>query len=426
MNETLDNLLDEQFDAINNEIATDITHSKTKNLSEHFDDDAPLIRFVYKIILDAVHKKASDIHFEPYEKIVRIRIRLDGILHELSNLNLNLAQQICARIKIMADLDIAERRIPQDGRFQIHLTSNKNIDFRVNSCPTLYGEKIVIRILDTLNDRLTIDDLGLEASQKNLFLQTLHKPQGMILVTGPTGSGKTVTLYTGLSLLNTVQLNISTVEDPVEIHLNGINQVNICNKTGLTFPIVLRALLRQDPDVIMVGEIRDQETAEIGIKAAQTGHLVLSTLHTNNAAQTLIRLLNMGLPFYNIVSSVKLIIAQRLVRKLCQYCKQPAMLTDVMIVEKELQNIPIGNQSIYIANAQGCTHCIKGYKGRIGVFEIMSLTSSLNTLILSDVKPTHSQELAVQEGMLTLHKASLLKVSRGETSLEEIYRVIKD
>jgi type IV pilus assembly protein PilB len=426
MNETFNNLLDEQFDAINNEIASDITYSKTKNLSEHLKDDAPLIRFVYKIILDAVDKKASDIHFEPYEKIIRIRIRLDGILHELSNLNLNLAQRICARIKIMADLDIAERRIPQDGRFQIHLKSNKNIDFRVNSCPTIYGEKIVIRILDTLSDRLTIDDLGLEASQKNLFLQTLYKPQGMILVTGPTGSGKTVTLYTGLSLLNTVQLNISSVEDPVEIHLNGINQVNICNKTGLTFPIVLRALLRQDPDVIMVGEIRDQETAEIGIKAAQTGHLVLSTLHTNNAAQTLIRLLNMGIPFYNIINSVKLIIAQRLVRKLCQYCKQPATLADVLIAEKELKNIFIGNPSIYIANGQGCTNCIKGYKGRIGVFEIMPITSSLNTILLGNVQATQLQELAVKEGMLTLQQASLLKVSRGETSLEEIYRVIKE
>lgn len=385
-------------------------------------DDAPIVKFVNRILLEAIHKSVSDIHFEPYEHEFRIRYRLDGLLYQVSSHSISLASRITARIKIMANLDISERRIPQDGRFKMSLSSEKSMNFRVSSCPTIGGEKIVIRILDPETTNIGIDALGFNVWQKTIFLNHIHRPQGLILVTGPTGSGKTATLYSALNLLNTLDVNISTVEDPVEIKLCGINQVNINPKAGLEFSNALRSFLRQDPDIIMVGEIRDYETAEIAIKAAQTGHLVLSTLHTNSAAETLTRLVNMGIPSFNIASSISLIIAQRLIRKLCDSCKQgrddttPNSLIELGFSKDDAENIQL-------YKAVGCNQCTNGYRGRMGVFEIMPMNKSLGQLIMSGGNSLDIQKQATASGMLTIYQSGLEKIKAGLTTMEEVNRV---
>lgn len=388
-------------------------------------EDAPIVKFVNRILIEAIKKEASDIHFEPYERTYRIRYRQDGILHEVTSPPVNLSARIAARIKVMSNLDISERRVPQDGRFKMKLSASRAVDFRVSTCPTVGGEKVVMRILDPSMTQVGIDSLGFTEQQKDYFLRSVQRPQGMILVTGPTGSGKTVTLYTGLSILNTPESNISTAEDPVEIKVPGINQVNIHPKAGLTFAKILRAFLRQDPDIIMVGEIRDLETAEIAIKAAQTGHLVLSTLHTNSAAETLTRLLNMGVPSFNIASSVTLIIAQRLVRRLCDHCKilrddyTPNSLLELGFSEKDTQTV-----NIYKANE--CNQCTNGYHGRVGLFEVLPMSKELGQIIMSGGTSLDILKYAQSKGMLTLYQAGLEKVKQGITSLEEINRITVD
>ena len=387
-------------------------------------DDAPIVKYVNKMLLDAIRGGASDIHFEPYEKIYRVRYRTDGILKEISRPSIKLAPKISARVKIMAQLDISERRIPQDGRIKMKLSKTKAIDFRVNTLPTLWGEKIVLRILDPSQAKLGIDVLGYEEDQKQLYLDALEQPQGMILVTGPTGSGKTVSLYTGLNILNTPGINISTAEDPAEINLEGINQVNVNTKVGLGFAEALRAFLRQDPDVIMVGEIRDLETANIAIKAAQTGHLVLSTLHTNSAAETLTRMMNMGVPAFNIATSVSLIIAQRLGRRLCS-CKQPADIPkDVLLKEGFTQEQIDTGFTLY--RPKGCDKCSNGYKGRVGIYEVVKITEELASMIMEEASSIKIAKQAQAEGFRNLRQSALLKVMEGVTSLEEANRVTKD
>jgi type IV pilus assembly protein PilB len=388
-------------------------------------DDAPIVKYVNKMLLDAIRGGASDIHFEPYEKSYRVRYRTDGILKEISRPSIKLAPKISARVKIMAQLDISERRVPQDGRIKMKLSKTKAIDFRVNTLPTLWGEKIVLRILDPSQAKLGIDVLGYEEDQKQLYLDALEQPQGMILVTGPTGSGKTVSLYTGLNILNTTERNISTAEDPAEINLEGINQVNVNNKVGLGFAEALRAFLRQDPDVIMVGEIRDLETANIAIKAAQTGHLVLSTLHTNSAAETLTRMMNMGVPAFNIATSVSLIIAQRLGRRLCNSCKQPADIpADVLLQEGFTQEQIDTGFTLY--RPKGCDKCNGGYKGRVGIYEVVKITDELANMIMEEASSIKIAKQAQAEGFRTLRQSALLKVIQGVTSLEEANRVTKD
>ncbi|SDI42747.1 type IV pilus assembly protein PilB [Ferrimonas sediminum] len=385
-------------------------------------DDAPIVIYINKLLTDAIKRGASDLHFEPYEKEYRIRFRIDGVLHPISSPPVNLASRISARLKVMSKLDIAERRLPQDGRIKLRLGRKKSIDFRVSTLPTLFGEKIVMRILDGSAALLNIDALGYEPDQKARFCDTLARPQGMILVTGPTGSGKTVSLYTGLNILNTAQRNISTAEDPVEINLNGINQVQINNKAGLSFATALRAFLRQDPDVVMVGEIRDLETAEIAIKAAQTGHLVLSTLHTNSAAETLTRLQNMGVAPYNIAASVSLIIAQRLCRRLCPHCKQPESLPQQVLTREGFSREQVdGGLTLY--RAVGCSHCTGGFKGRLGVYELMPMNPALAELIMAGGTSLALQALARKQGMVPLRESGLAKVAQGLTSLAEINRI---
>lgn len=388
-------------------------------------DDAPIVKYVNKMLLDAIRGGASDIHFEPYEKIYRVRYRTDGILKEVSRPSIKLAPKISARVKIMAQLDISERRVPQDGRIKMKLSKTKAIDFRVNTLPTLWGEKIVLRILDPSQAKLGIDVLGYEEDQKKLYMDALAQPQGMILVTGPTGSGKTVSLYTGLNILNTPGINISTAEDPAEINLEGINQVNVNNRVGLGFAEALRAFLRQDPDVIMVGEIRDLETANIAIKAAQTGHLVLSTLHTNSAAETLTRMMNMGVPAFNIATSVSLIIAQRLGRRLCSSCKQPADVPkDVLLKEGFTQEQIDTGFTLY--RPKGCDKCNGGYKGRVGIYEVVKITDELANMIMEEASSIKIAKQAQAEGFRNLRQSALLKVIEGVTSLEEANRVTKD
>ncbi|GAA0841557.1 type IV-A pilus assembly ATPase PilB [Marinobacter szutsaonensis] len=388
-------------------------------------DDAPIVKYVNKMLLDAIRGGASDIHFEPYEKVYRVRYRTDGILKEVSRPSIKLAPKISARVKIMAQLDISERRVPQDGRIKMKLSKTKAIDFRVNTLPTLWGEKIVLRILDPSQAKLGIDVLGYEEDQKQMYLEALEQPQGMILVTGPTGSGKTVSLYTGLNILNTAERNISTAEDPAEINLEGINQVNVNNKVGLGFAEALRAFLRQDPDVIMVGEIRDLETANIAIKAAQTGHLVLSTLHTNSAAETLTRMMNMGVPAFNIATSVSLIIAQRLGRRLCNGCKQPADVPqDVLLKEGFTQEQIDTGFTLY--RPKGCDKCNGGYKGRVGIYEVVKVTEELANMIMEEASSIQIAKQAQAEGFQNLRQSALLKVIQGVTSLEEANRVTKD
>jgi len=394
---------------------------------EDEDDDSgvDVTEFVNELLSHAIKKKVSDIHIEPYEKILRIRFRLDGILQVVSMPPKSIARKMTSRIKVMSQLNSSERRIPQDGRIHFRVSDEKFIDFRVNTLPTLYGEKIVMRILDSDTAALGVDNLGFDPKQKADLLDALDKPDGMILVTGPTGSGKTVTLYAGLNILNTSERNISTAEDPAEIQVPGINQVNVNNKVGLTFAAALRAFLRQDPDIIMVGEIRDLETAEISVKAAQTGHLVLSTLHTNSAPETLTRLINMGVPAFNIASSVHLIVAQRLARRLCKNCK---VLVDKppakALVELGFKEEELGSLKIY--EPDGCGECSNGYKGRVGIYQVMPISGEMETMIMNDA---NSLEIAIQsekENINDLRQSALQKVREGVTSLAELERVTKD
>ncbi|SHL16815.1 type IV-A pilus assembly ATPase PilB [Phytopseudomonas punonensis] len=387
-------------------------------------DDAPVVRFVNKMLLDAIKGGSSDLHFEPYEKTYRVRFRTDGILHETARPPIQLAPRISARLKVMAGLDISERRKPQDGRIKMRISKSKSIDFRVNTLPTLWGEKIVMRILDSASAQMGIDALGYEESQKDLYMAALKQPQGMILVTGPTGSGKTVSLYTGLNILNTPDVNISTAEDPVEINLEGINQVNVNPKQGMDFTQALRAFLRQDPDIIMVGEIRDLDTASIAIKAAQTGHMVMSTLHTNSAAETLTRLRNMGVPSFNIATSVNLIIAQRLARKLCNSCKKEVPIPKEALLEEGFPENQLSTFKLY--GPVGCENCKNGYKGRVGIYEVVKNTPSLQRIIMEE---GNSIDIATQmrkDGFNDLRTSALLKAMQGVTSLEEVNRVTKD
>ncbi len=382
-------------------------------------EDAPIVRFVNKVLLDAIKKGASDIHFEPYEKTYRIRLRLDGYLKELANPPVQLATKISARIKVMSRLDIAERRVPQDGRIKMRISKNRAIDFRVSTCPTLFGEKIVARILDPSSAMLGIDALGYEPAQKDLYMTALSQPHGMILVTGPTGSGKTVSLYTGLNILNKEDTNISTAEDPAEINLPGVNQVNVNPKVGLTFASALRAFLRQDPDVIMVGEIRDLETAEIAIKAAQTGHLVLSTLHTNDAPKTLTRLIDMGVKPYAIATSVSLIIAQRLARKLCNNCKTPIDISPEALLKEGFSEEEVA-AGIRIYKPVGCGQCTDGYKGRTGLYQVMPVSEEIQRIILQEGNAVDIAAQSAAEGIWDLRRSGLEKVKSGLTSLDEV------
>jgi type IV pilus assembly protein PilB len=385
-------------------------------------EDAPIVRFVNKVMLDAIRRGASDIHFEPYEKTYRVRLRIDGVLKELAQPPVQLATKISSRIKVMARLDIAERRVPQDGRIKMRLSKTRSIDFRISSCPTIFGEKIVMRILDPSSAQLGIDALGYEPFQKDIYLANLKKPQGMILVTGPTGSGKTVSLYTGLNILNVEDTNISTAEDPAEIILPGVNQVNVNPKVGLTFAAALRAFLRQDPDVVMVGEIRDLETAEIALKAAQTGHLVLSTLHTNDAPQTLTRLVDMGVKPYAIATSVSLIIAQRLARRLCPHCKQALNIpADALLREGFTQSDINAGMTIY--GPTGCNQCTDGYKGRVGIYQVMPVTEAIGRIIMEGGNAITIADQARREGVWDLRTAGLNKVRMGLTSLDEVNSV---
>jgi len=384
-------------------------------------DEAPIVKFVNKILLDAIRTGASDIHIEPYEKTYRVRFRTDGILHEVTRPPINIAGRIASRVKIMSQIDIAEKRVPQDGRIKMKIFENRAIDFRVNTLPTLWGEKIVLRILDPSSAQMGIDALGYEEVQKQQFLSALHLHQGLILVTGPTGSGKTVSLYTGLNILNTPERNISTAEDPVEINLEGINQVPVNNKIGLDFSAALRAFLRQDPDVIMVGEIRDLETAEIAIKASQTGHMVLSTLHTNSAPETLIRLRDMGIPAFNLATSVSLIIAQRLARRLCQHCKEAAEYPEKVLLEEGFLSQQLSTLQLF--KAVGCEKCKEGYKGRVGIYEVVPITDVMTRIIMADGNSIEIADQAQKEGFNNLRQSALIKAGMGLTSLEEANRL---
>jgi len=384
-------------------------------------DEAPIVKFVNKILLDAIRTGASDIHIEPYEKTYRVRFRTDGILHEVTRPPINIAGRIASRVKIMSKIDIAEKRVPQDGRIKMKIFENRAIDFRVNTLPTLWGEKIVLRILDPSSAQMSIEALGFEEVQKQQFLSALHLHQGLILVTGPTGSGKTVSLYTGLNILNTPERNISTAEDPVEINLEGINQVPVNNKIGLDFSAALRAFLRQDPDVIMVGEIRDLETAEIAIKASQTGHMVLSTLHTNSAPETLARLRDMGIPAFNLATSVSLIIAQRLARRLCQHCKEAAEYPEKVLLEEGFLNRQLSTLQLF--KAVGCEKCKEGYKGRVGIYEVVPITDVMTRIIMANGNSIEIADQAQKEGFHNLRQSALVKAGMGLTSLEEANRL---
>ena len=387
-------------------------------------DETPIVRFVNKILVDAIQGGASDIHFEPYEKTYRVRFRTDGILKEVTKPPNNLAPRLAARLKVMSKMDISERRVPQDGRIKMKLSKTRSIDFRVNTLPTLYGEKIVLRILDPSSAQMGIDALGYEEDQKKLFLEALHQPQGMILVTGPTGSGKTVSLYTGLNILNSTERNISSAEDPVEINVDGINQVHVNPRVGLTFATALRSFLRQDPDVIMVGEIRDLETAEISVKAAQTGHMVMSTLHTNSAPETINRLLNMGVPAFNVATSVSLVIAQRLARRLCENCAEPANLPIETLIAEGFREEDL--EIAQIMRPVGCDKCNNGYKGRIGIYEVVRITPDLQRIIMEGSNSLILAKAAKEAGFNTLRDSGLIKAAKGLTSLEEVNRVTKD
>ena len=417
----MEDLADVDLDGLDVEAVNDDSQDKGEGNAA---DDAPVVRFVNKMLLDAIKGGSSDLHFEPYEKNYRVRFRTDGILQEIARPPVQLAPRISARLKVMAGLDISERRKPQDGRIKMRISKSKSIDFRVSTCPTLWGEKIVMRILDSASAQMGIDALGYEPAQKDLYMAALKQPQGMILVTGPTCSGKTVSLYTGLNILNTVDVNISTAEDPVEINLEGINQVNVNPKQGMDFTAALKAFLRQDPDIIMVGEIRDLDTASIAVKAAQTGHMVMSTLHTNSAAETLTRLRNMGVPSFNIATSVNLIIAQRLARKLCNSCKKEVQIPREALLEEGFPEDKLGTFKIY--GPVGCENCNDGYKGRVGIYEVVKNTPALQRIIMEE---GNSIDISVQmrkDGFNDLRTSALLKAMQGITSLEEVNRVTKD
>jgi type IV pilus assembly protein PilB len=382
-------------------------------------EDAPIVKFVNKILVDAINQGASDIHFEPYEKTYRIRYRKDGELKSVATPPVNQGGRLAARVKVMSRLDLAERRIPQDGRIKLYLSKTKAIDFRVSTCPTLFGEKICCRILDPSSAQLGIDALGYEPEQKDAYMKALARPQGMILVTGPTGSGKTVSLYTGVNILNTEDINISTAEDPAEINLPGVNQVNVNPKVGLTFAAALKAFLRQDPDVILVGEIRDLETAEIAIKAAQTGHLVLSTLHTNDAPQTLVRLMNMGVPAYNLASTLNLIIAQRLARRLCKTCKRPAEIPKAELLRQGFTEAEVKDPNFKVFEAVGCDQCDKGYKGRTGIYQVMPFSPEMGKILMDGGNALDIADQAQKEGIKDLRQSALKKVRDGHIDLAQ-------
>ena len=388
-------------------------------------DDTPVVKFVNKVLIDAIRKGASDIHFEPYEDDYRVRFRIDGLLKNVAKAPVKLNQRIAARLKVMAQLDIAEKRVPQDGRIKLNLSKTRQIDFRVSTLPTLFGEKVVLRILDGSAAKLGIDKLGYEPAQQKLFLDAIHKPYGMVLVTGPTGSGKTVSLYTALGILNDETRNISTAEDPVEIRLPGVNQVQQNVKRGMTFAAALRSFLRQDPDIIMVGEIRDLETAEIAIKAAQTGHMVLSTLHTNDAPQTIARLMNMGIAPFNITSSVTLVIAQRLARRLCSNCKRPIELPAHALLAEGFTQAQI-DAGIRLFEPVGCEECTEGYKGRTGIYQVMPMSEEISVIVLAGGNAIQIAEAAQRAGVNDLRQSALVKAAAGTTSLAEINRVTKD
>ena len=400
-----------------------------KNADEDEDEkgeEAPIVKYINKLLVDAIRMGASDLHFEPYEKVYRVRYRVDGVLRQIATPPLQLANRLASRLKVMSQMDISEKRVPQDGRIKLKLSKNKAIDFRVNSLPTLFGEKLVLRILDPSSAMLGIDALGYEPAQKKLFMDALDKPQGMLLITGPTGSGKTVSLYTGLNILNREDTNISTAEDPVEINLEGVNQVNVNNKVGLTFAAALKSFLRQDPDIVMVGEIRDLETAEIAIKAAQTGHMVLSTLHTNSAPETLTRLRNMGVPSFNIATSVNLVIAQRLARRLCSQCKEAVEVPEQSLLEMGFTEEDIVNPEFQIYQPVGCSECRDGYKGRVGIYEVMKVTPEISRLIMEDGNAIQIADAADQAGFNNLRRSGLMKVMQGVTSLQEVNRVTSE
>ena len=423
--EAMDGMMDDDLDNLEDlDFADPDAEQKTDDSDSNI-DDTPVVRFVNKILLDAIKKGASDIHFEPYEKSYRVRLRIDGVLREVAKPPLVMSPKLSARIKVMSRMDTSEKRVPQDGRIKLKISKSKAIDFRVNTCPTLFGEKIVLRILDPSSATLGIDALGYEPDQKELYLNALANPYGMILVTGPTGSGKTVSLYTGLNILNTVDTNISTAEDPAEINLEGINQVNVNEKVGLTFDSALRAFLRQDPDIIMVGEIRDLQTAEIAIKAAQTGHMVMSTLHTNDAPQTLARLVNMGVPPFNIASAVTLIIAQRLARRLCKHCKEKIDIPRVALEEEGFTAEQIDSEPA-LYKAVGCDQCDDGYKGRVGIYQVLPISEAIGRIIMDNGTAIDVADQAEKEGIDDLRKSAIKKVVAGLTSLEEINRVTKD
>ncbi len=408
---------DEEFGDL--EVAED---EEEQDVTQAEADDAPVVKYINKMLLMAIKTGASDLHFEPYEKRYRVRFRTDGVLHEVSSPPNQIAAKISARLKVMSKMDIAERRVPQDGRIKLKISKTKSIDFRVNTLPCLFGEKLVLRILDSSSAKMGIDALGYEEEQKEMFMSALEQPQGMILVTGPTGSGKTVSLYTGLNILNTDERNISTAEDPVEINLEGINQCNVNNKVGLGFAEALRSFLRQDPDIIMVGEIRDLETAEISIKAAQTGHMVMSTLHTNSAPETLTRMINMGVPAFNLATSVNLIIAQRLGRRLCSNCKTVIDVPKEALIEEGYTEEDISTE-FKIFHPVGCDSCNKGYKGRVGIYEVVKITPKIAKIIMEGGNSIEIAEACKKEGFDDLRRSSLKKVMQGVTSLEEANRV---
>ncbi len=421
MDTGMDDMLDDDLGDL--DIGGEEEEQQTATAAEA--EDAPVVKYVNKILVDAINKGASDIHFEPYEKRYRVRYRIDGILSEVASPPINLAAKLTARVKVMSRMDISERRVPQDGRIKLKLSKKRAIDFRVNTCPTLFGEKVVLRILDPSSAQLGIDALGYEPEQKQLYMDALSNPYGMILVTGPTGSGKTVSLYTGLNILNVPETNISTAEDPAEINLEGINQVNVNEKVGLTFAEALKAFLRQDPDIIMVGEIRDLETASIAIKAAQTGHLVMSTLHTNDAPQTLTRLMNMGVPAFNIATSVNLIIAQRLGRRLCEDCKTLDDLPKEVLVSEGFTKSDL-QEGLKIYKTVGCDKCTGGYKGRVGIYQVMAVSEEMGRLIMGGANSIDLADQARKEGIDDLRRSALKKVMKGVLSLEEANRVTKD
>lgn len=413
--------ISQEIDPDVEELEYESVHASEEVLTTDDINDTPVVRFVNKVLLDAIKSKSSDIHFEPYEKIIRVRYRKDGILTEVVSTSKKLMSSVVARLKVMADLDITEHRKPQDGRFRLVISDNEAIDIRISTCPTTQGEKIVMRILDPTISSLDVQDLGMTSEQKTKFLAALTKPQGMILVTGPTGSGKTVSLYTGLQLLNTPEKNISTVEDPVEIFMHGVNQVQVNTKVDLTFASALRSFLRQDPDIIMVGEIRDLETAEIAIKASQTGHLVLSTLHTNSAPLTITRLTNMGIQAFNVISSVTLIMAQRLVRKLCTKCKKAVENPDELLMKQF--GLDLENNKITLYEPIGCHYCSHGFKGRIALFELMPITPELNEVILNDGSAAEIEKVAKSQGMKTLRESGIELVVEGVTTIDEVNRI---